>query len=179
MRSISVSVISAATLMMLPQAIPAASPTTQAQYVYGTVKSIPADSAGSLDLTEQTDLKFQFGKSSYRLPYGRIKSFQFSETKAPARSIAHVPLPNLLRSRAKTLDVSFYDAGGSVGSLSFRLTGRNVSSAEWLLKERIRLEKESAQGRAKLPESWWGDRYWKTTRNKSVWPDPAEPAGTR
>jgi hypothetical protein len=155
----------------------------QAQYVYGTVKTIPSNTVGSLDLTDPSDLQFQYGNAKYKLPYRQIKSFRLSAAKAAPRSIAHVPVPQLpFHSHEQILDVSFFEKENSVGTVSFRLTGKNLNAAEWMLSERIRLDKEAAQnaGRPKLPESWWGDKYWKTTRNKPVWPDAnAEVVGTK
>ena len=148
----------------------------RAEYLGGTVKSIPLNTSGALDLTDATDLQFQFGTLAYRLPYEHIRNIGFSEPSAPRRSIAHVPLPHRKTGVGhRTLDLSFRDSGGRLGTMSFRLSGAEVSSLEWLLSERMSAQQKPAESanRTKLPESWWGDRYWKTNRNKAIWPDPA------
>jgi len=156
-----------------------------AEYVYGTVKTIPTNTAGSLDLTDPSELQFQYGDLKYKLPYRQIKSFHFSQAKTAQRTIVHLPVPKLplpFHSHEQMLDVSFFEKDGRVGTVSFRLTGKNLNSAEWMLTERIRVDKQMAQnaGRAKLPESWWGDKYWKTNRNRPGWSDgTAEPVGTK
>jgi hypothetical protein len=155
----------------------------EAQYMYGTVKTIPTNTVGSLDLTDPSALQFQYGNSKYKLEYHQIKSFRFSDVKSEPRTIVHVPVPKLpFHSREQVLDISFYEKEGKVGTVSFRLTGKNLNSAEWMLSERIRLDKVASEnaGRTKLPESWWGDKYWKTNRNKPAWPDAnAEAVGTK
>ena len=130
-------------------------------------------------------MQFQYGDSNYRLPYRNIKSFRLSNAKPEQHTIAHVPVPKLelpFHSHEQVLDISFFEKENSVGTVSFRLTGKNLKAAEWMLSERIRQDKEAAEnaGRPKLPESWWGDKYWKTNRNRPVWPDAAaEPVGTK
>ncbi len=158
----------------------------EAQYLYGTVKTIPTNTVGALDLTDTSELQFQYGDLTYRVPYRNIKSFRLSESKPQARNFAHVPLPNLSlpfhSQKTQILDVSFFDKNGAVGTVSFQLVGKNLASAEWVLGERIRVDKEAAQNasRPKLPESWWGDKYWKTNRNHPIWPDATtEPVGTK
>ena len=172
-------------LLTVAQAGFGATHPNEAQYVYGTVKTIPANTVGSLDLTDPGDLQFQYGNSAYRLAYRNIKSFRLSAAKPQSRALAHLPISKLqlpFRSHEQLLDVSFFDKDGAVGTVSFQLVGKNLASTEFVLGERIRVDKEAAQnaGRPKLPESWWGDKYWKTNRNRPIWPDPTvEPTGTK
>lgn len=155
----------------------------EAQYVYGTVKTIPSNTVGALDLTDPGELQFQYGDLKYRLPYRQIKSFRLYGAKSAPRTIAHLPLPKLpaFHPHEQMLDVSFFEKEGSVGTVSFRLTGKNLVAAEWMLSERIREDKEAAQsaGRTKLTDPWWGDKYWKTTRNRPGWDAPTEAVGTK
>ena len=77
--------------------------------------------------------------------------------------LGHVPV----------LDISYREEKGGVGTISFRLLGKDLASAEWLISQRIEGEKVADQtGRRKLPEAWWGDRNWKTIRNQASWPAP-------
>jgi hypothetical protein len=182
MRSM-IPVLFTAAVLTVAQAGFGAPPPNEAQYMYGTVKTIPTNTVGSLNLTDPSELQFHYGDLTYRLAYGSIKSFRLSGAKSLPRAIAHVPIPKLpFHSREQVLDVSFFEKSGTVGTVSFQLSGKNLSSAEWVLGERIRQNKEAAQnaGRPKLPESWWGDTYWKTNRNRPVWPDgTTEPTGTK
>ncbi len=95
MRSFCLTVLISTTFLCLPEAVLAASVPTQAQYIYGSVKSIPADATGALDLTDAKDLQFQYGSDGYKLPYGKIKSYEFTESKGETRTIGGVPLPKL------------------------------------------------------------------------------------
>ena len=69
--------------------------------------------------------------------------------------------------RDQTLNLSYRTLGSSPGVLSFKLIGKEFANAAWLLKTRTEAAQEQALdgNRAMLPESWWGDRYWKTPRN--------------
>lgn len=183
MRSFCLTVLISTTFLCLPEAVLAASVPTQAQYIYGSVKSIPADATGALDLTDAKDLQFQYGSDGYKLPYGKIKSYEFTESKGETRTIGGVPLPKLpFLGRQEILNLSFYGEQGGINTMSFRVTARNLSTIEWVLSQRVEAERRAAESasRTKLPEAWWGDKWWKTNRNKPVWPDAAaEPAGTK
>ncbi len=146
--------------------------TNDAEYLGGTVKSIQPKTAGALDLDDSSDLQFKFATSTYRLPYSQIRSFHFSEASKPRPRLGLVPLPKLpFKSREQVLDLSFKDGGGDLGTVSFRLTGNHRSSTEWILSQRIEKDKKAGEHaeQMKHPEAWWGDKYWKTSRNKAVW----------
>lgn len=158
----------------------AASASKEAEYLGGSVKSIRVNTVGSLDLDDLEDLQFKSNGATMRVPYARIKTVNFDHAQSQTRKVAHVPLPKLpLFRRDQRMDLSFRDENGRIGTMSFRLTGKALSSAEFILSERMDSSPKSRQNaaRTKLPEAWWGDKYWKTTRNKGAWPDP-EPAGT-
>lgn len=172
------------TASILVQTGSAASGPTEAQYIYGTEKAIPPDTVGSLDVTDPAKLQFQYGRDlGFKLPYSKIKNYEFSKTKGAGRSIAHVPIPKVpFLNRQEVLNLSYFTEQGGVNTASFRLSGKDLSSLQWTLSQRVEAGKKSAESasRTKLPESWWGDRYWRTTRNKAAWPEPpAEAVGTK
>jgi hypothetical protein len=148
--------------------------TTEAEYLGGTVKTIPEKTAGSLDLTSPSDLRFLYGKSEFKIPYGKIKDFQLSGSRVGHYHLGQVPLPNVpWRSREHFLDLSFRNDNNSISTISFRVEGKGLESTVWILKQRIEKEKQESKvtGRTKLADSWWGDDIWKTNRNKPTWPD--------
>ena len=163
-----------ATAVILCPAAWSASRSNDAEYLGGTVTSIQPKTAGTLDLDDSTDLQFKFATFTYRLPYGNIRRFHFSESSKPRPKLGLVPLPRPpFRNREQVLDLSFKDLSGGLGTVSFRLTGNNRSSAEWKLSQRIEEDKKTGEHAEKMkhPDSWWGDKYWKTNRNKAAWPD--------
>lgn len=150
-------------------------PAPKADYLGGTVRSIPAHTVGDLDLSDSKDLQFKFGTLAYRLPYERIRNVDFSEPSGRSRALAHVRLPRRHAQGVRMLDLSFRENTGGLGRMSFRLSGGALASVQSQLSERIDAHKQpgEAGSRTKLPESWWGDQFWKTNRNKSAWADLA------
>ena len=130
---------------------------SEAEYLGGSIKSIPKNMTGDLDLTDPANLTFVYYKGVFRLPFENIKSFEI----APAKS--RIPL----RHRSGVLNLSFRTDDHANEVISFKLTGKDVATTEWTLKSHIQEPgtANTATSRTRLPESWWGDRYWRTTRN--------------
>jgi len=154
--------ISAIALAMLPAAILRASDTVE--YVGGTVKSIPMNSIGFLNLDDTKVLKFTFGQAMYKLPYDQITGTEVtkSETK---HVLKRFPVPTFGRKK-ETLTISYKDPAGETGKLSFEVNSRLASS----IQDTIAEQKAAPLAEAANPSNdWWGDRYWKTNSNKSAW----------
>lgn len=141
---------------------------------------------GKLDLTDTANLVFTYGKGVYRLPFERIRNFEITPAKAAQHRsgvMGHMPIARLPWSqRAELLNLSFRGEDQVSEVISFKLTGKDAATTEWMLNSRIEQPRASTNtdGRGKLPEAWWGDRYWRTTRNltqRSV--ADVEPAGTK
>lgn len=152
---------------------------SEAEYLGGTVKSIPRSMTGRLDLTDPADLLFIYGKGVYRLPFESIGSFELT----PAKSLRRLPMARLPWSpRSEVLDLSFQGEDHATQVISFKLTGKDLPNTEWALKSRIQepTQTDTSSGRIRLPESWWGDQFWRTTRNMTQRsPANSEPAGTK
>jgi hypothetical protein len=153
--------ISTIALAILPVAILRASDSVE--YVGGTVKSIPLNSVGILDLDDTKVMKYNYGSSIYKLPYAQITGTEI------AKSETHhmFKLPTFGRKK-ETLTISYKDAAGVTGKLSFELAGRLATSVQNSIAELKALPEAEAQAAADASE-WWGDKYWKTLRNKSNW----------
>lgn len=159
-------VISTIVFAMLPPALLRASDTVQ--YVGGTVKSIPIDSIGTLNLDGTKELRFDYGESNYKLPYEQITGTEI--TKSETRHIlGKIPVPSsLIPGRKKeTLSISYKDAAGVPGTLNFELPAREASAvSEIIATKKTAPPQTAAQNQ---PDEWWGDRYWKTLRNQATW----------
>lgn len=157
----------------------------EAAYLGGTVKSIPAETTGTLDLSDPNDLIFSYPKGIYRLPFEQIKSFQWERAKPEGkRLLGHVPVPRLPHlpwgKDEDVLNLSFRAHENSTGVLSFRVSGKDRPATGWALESRIEEPKSAPRTTGvRLTQSWWGDRYWKTNRNAAAWPaSESETAGT-
>jgi hypothetical protein len=147
-----------------PAAVYAA--TDAVQYVGGTVKSIPVNTAGSFNFDDAKEFRFSYNGSVYRLPYEQITGTDIE--KADIRRVWHVfPAVSPIAShRMQTLVVNYTDAAGATGTLNFELMSYKAVDAQ----ETIAAKKNPASAKgAELAGDWWGDRYWKTNRNKALW----------
>ncbi len=174
--------ISTIALAVIPQAALLAADTVE--YLGGTVKSIPANSTGSLNLGDPKELRFNYGASVYKLPYGQITNTQIIETEG-RHLFGRIPLPTLRGRRKDTLAISYKDPAGASGTLNFELYASQAEEA----RETIAEKKSAVQTAGpNQPDEWWGDKYWKTNRNKATWeagaatavqPGTPAPVGTK
>jgi len=157
--------------------------TDMVQYVGGTVKSIPKNATGSLSLNDGRELRFNYGQSVYKLPYNQITSTDIIESEG--RHLFHrIPVPSFGRSR-ETLVINYKDATGQTGKLDFELSSRQAAD----VRETIAAVNAAQNNTDPQSGEWWGDKYWKTNRNKASWeagtvtasqtpaPAPAPPPG--
>ena len=155
--------ISTIALAILPTAVLRASDT--AEYVGGTVKSIPMNSIGFLNLEDAKVMKFAYGQAIYKLPYDQITGTEVAKGEA-RHVLKKFPVPSLFGKNKETLTISYKDAAGVTGKLSFEVTARLAASVQ----ESITEQKALPLAEATIdPNEWWGDKYWKTNRNKAAW----------
>lgn len=158
--------ISAAVFLMAPPAALQAASNT-AEFVGGTVKSIPVNSTGSLSFGDAKELQFNYGKAVYKLSYEQITGTEVlrGETRHVLKKI---PVPSLLPGHKKeTLSISYKDPSGATGVVNFELTAKQANWANEAIASRT--AKPGSQAAANQSQEWWGDRYWKTNRNKAAW----------
>ena len=133
-------------------------------YVGGTVKSIPADASGSFDFDDTRELKFLFHGGFYSVPYEMITGTELTKDDSSHHILRKIPAPSFGHKK-ETLTISFKDANGSKGSLSFAVSLSQGNVAV----DTIAAKKAFAEATSIPSNDWWGDRYWKTNRNKSEW----------
>lgn len=141
--------------------------TDTVQYVGGTVKSIPVNTEGSFNFDDAKEFRFSYEGSVYRLPYEQITGTNIE--KADVRRVWHVfpAMSPIASHRHQTLVINYTDAAGATGSVNFELMQYKAVEAQ----ETIAAKKNpvSAASASDPAGEWWGDRYWKTKRNKAVW----------
>lgn len=151
-------------LAILPIAVLRAADT--AEYLGGTVKSIPMNSTGFLNLDDTKVLKFNYGQAVYKLPYDQITGTEV--TKGDTRHVLKkLPVPSLFGKKIETLTISYKDTAGVTGKLSFEVAARLAASVQAGIAEVKALP--DAATVANESKEWWGDKYWKTLSNKSTW----------
>jgi hypothetical protein len=152
-----------------PAVIRAASETVQ--YVGGTVKSIPVNSAGTFDFEDAKEFHFTYKGSVYKLPYDQITGTNIE--KADVRRVMHVfpAMSPIASHRKQTLVINYTDAAGVTGTLNFELAAyRAMDAQETLAAKRSPISHAAAAAAsASKSNAWWGDDVWKTKRNQGAW----------
>ena len=145
-----------------PAVLHAASDTVQ--YVGGTVKSIPVNSAGSFNFDDAKELRFHYNGVVYRLPYDQITSTDIE--KADVKHVMRViPAQSLMFThRKRTLVINYTDPSGATGTLNFELAAYRAADAQETIAA-----KKTPPPAGVVEAAWWGDKIWKTPRNKAAW----------
>ena len=137
------------------------------QYVGGTVKSIPVNSTGTFNCDDAKEFRFVYNGTAYQLPYDQIISTNIE--RAEMRRVMHVfPAVSPVASRRKqVLVINYKESSGALGSVNFELAAYKAADAqETIAAKRSPISPAAA---AAASNKWWGDTYWKTTRNKPQW----------
>jgi hypothetical protein len=145
-----------------PAVVRGASPAVQ--YVGGTVKSIPVNSAGTFNFEDAKEFRFDYMGSVYKLPYDQITSTNIE--KADIRRVWHVfpAMSPIASHRMQTLVINYTDSTGATGALNFELMEyRAVDAQETIAAKRSPVAANPANA------EWWGDKLWKTKRNEAMW----------
>ena len=162
--------ISTLVFAAVPPAILTASDTIQ--YVGGTVKSIPVNSAGTFSFEDAKEFRFNYNGSVFALPYDKISSSSIE--KAEVRRVFHIfpAMSPIADHRKQTLVINYTDATGAPGTVDFELAAYRAVDAQ----ETIAAKKSPISPAAVVAASneWWGNTVWKTKRNQAVWNAQAE-----
>lgn len=151
-----------------------------AAYVEGTVAAIPGNTPGTLELARSTGLRFQYGDSVYQIPADRVTGFHLgrkhhgvkSQVTAGVVKMGHTMLPMLFRNSKRYLRVDFQPKGStSTQHVVFQVSKEVASAARpaleaWTAKN---LAVSTAGPVLSAEDTWWGNRYWKTKRNRHLW----------
>jgi hypothetical protein len=142
----------------------------KASYVTGTVADIPRNAQGTLDLDDSDQLHFKYGETSFKLPYTRITGFEF-ENKAvreldPGFGRAKV-WALLAKKKSEVLTVMFQDEQDRKGVLVLELPKGTAELATPVLAARTGKAQGIQPGSEE--DAWWGNRYWRTNRNRHLW----------
>ena len=151
---------------LIPTALLLGASEKKVEYVGGTVQSIPANAVGSLNFEDPRDLQFTYSGSVYKLPYEQITNTDIS--RAELRRVHRIPVPSILPNRWKdTLTISYKDSTGTAGTVKFVLPVAEATEARQMIADRKAPPGETSA--TAQDNQWWGDKYWKTNRNKTTW----------
>jgi hypothetical protein len=136
------------------------------QYVGGTVKSIPVNSSGTFNFDDAKEFRFTYNGAVYRLPYDQITNTDIE--KADIRRVLHVfPVVSPIASRRRqTLVINYMDPAGATGALNFELMAYKAEDAQQTI---LAKKTPGPVADPTATNAWWGDKFWKTNRNKAEW----------
>jgi hypothetical protein len=152
------------------------------EYVGGTAKAIPENSTGSFNFDDAKEMRFNYGGSVFAVPYEQITGTEITKPELH-HILRKIPVPSFSRYPRETLTITYKDAAGSTGKLNFDLTSIQANHT----CDSIAYKKAAIAADAEARSSdWWGDKYWKTSRNKGTWEaqsaqtsQPAQGAATK
>ena len=165
-----VAVLTTAVVFVLPPSQARADDSIEAQFLGGTIKTIPADSFGTLNLKDTNELRFQYGASVFRLPYSQITETEVTEPNNKGHWLVHLPG----RKHFDTLVIVYHDANGAENTLNFQVNSRLADVADSAIATR----RHSAEAATADPNGFWGDKVWKTARNRPLWEPQPKTAST-
>jgi hypothetical protein len=155
-------VMLAGVVLIMPPGISAGT-AKNAEFVSGSEKSIPANTLGSLDVDSSTELRFHYGQALFALPYQKITGTEVVEPNG--RHLWKMKVPPIGKS-SRFLTITYKD-GETSRMMTFKAPTTQVSNLVSVIDER-----RKPKDLAKSADDWWGDKVWRTTRNKSKWPNP-------
>jgi len=147
----------------------------RASYIEGTQKGIAPHTAGTLSMQDNKVMAFQYGKGSLSIPYANITNTEIGPGRGkdagPAYKVWNVHKRFADKTRYLTIH---YTENGLKNKLVFEVADRaatlTVSQIEIAQGKRV----GSVAAASTNEELWWGDKYWKTSRNNEKWNRSAE-----
>jgi len=143
----------------------AASMIEPATYVTGNIAGVSANAAGSLNLSSDLAMVFRAGKATVQVPYAGISKTELGAAKSEASKAPLYKIwKKMIPSKTESLTVAFKNEAG----VEQKMTLQMADSAASATMDLIETHRSLANSKAK-PGLWWGDEYWKTTRNAAQW----------
>lgn len=153
-------------------------------YVSGNVSSLKPNTGGTLVFTDKDSMMFRSGSAEVKVPYASILRAELGETQTrshdePAYKIWTLP-GRLLKTETQLLTVEFKSGLGENQTMTLQLAKFVAPGVLNTIKEHTgdqiaSITKPVGKNAAGTPatsddkSAWWGDGYWKTTRNQDSW----------
>ena len=143
-------------------------------YVEGTLEGVIPNSGGSLSLEDAQALELKTGLAIIAVPYASITSADLGAIRKHSESEPLYKVWSLHKRiigkpDTQLLKLEFKNPEGEQKSITVEM----AKSAAPAVIEAIQQRK--AAGNSNVARgNWWGDRYWKTTRNTAAIQTPAK-----
>jgi hypothetical protein len=158
----------------------AGEPWSEATYLDGTIKDIPLNTSGKLNLTDPSALHFEYGGMDYAIPAGRIVGYRWDreviggfgeQVSEGVSKVGRAVLPMFFKD-GKFLTVRFRNADDTATEIVVFSVPKELEPAAdplfatWVKKN---LAVPAAAAAINEHDTWWGNRYWRTNRNRHLW----------
>ena len=181
-----------ALLAVFSMAAFAASHSETTTYVDGNVKGVSPNTGGTLVLSDEKTMVFRTGLANVEVPYEGISKVELGAVKETSHDVPlykvwqlHKRFSGGNKTETQLLIVGFKNGDGEEQSMTLELAEGAMKGVVSTLEQRTGKsfgpEKQAAKtapakgaSQAKNApknsnDAWWGDDYWKTTRNTDKW----------
>lgn len=153
------------TLTLLAGGLLAAADTATVTYIDGNVADLSPNTGATLNLKNPQSLELRTPLHSVQVPYGQISKAELGSvqvhTSEPEPLYKVWALPKrLIKSETRQVTVAFTNASGQDQTMTLELSSAAAEGVVATIEQR---------NRKVANNSWWGDGYWKTTRNRDQW----------
>ena len=153
------------TLTILAGGLLAAADSQTVTYIGGNVADFAPNTGASLYLNNPQSMELRTPLHSVEVPYGQISKAELgainSQSPEPEKFYKVWALPKrMMKTQTQQMTVAFTNANGQDQTMTIEVS-KPVAAG---LLAKI----QSHSGKV-ADNSWWGDSYWKTTRNKDQW----------
>ena len=172
----------------------AASRSETTTYVDGNVKGVSPNTGGTLVLSDEKAMFFRTGLANVEVPYEGISKVELGAVKETSHDVPlykvwalHKRFTGGNKTETQLLIVGYKNEEGEEQSMTLELAQPAMKGVVSTLEERTGKsfapeQKDTASAKpakraASKPanqaktssDAWWGDDYWKTTRNSDKW----------
>jgi len=153
------------TITILAGGIMFAADSAPVTYIDGNIADLTPNSGATLYMNNQQSMELETPLHKVKIPYSQISNTEMGKllTHAPAPEPLYKVwmLPKrLVKPESRQMTVAFTTENGQSQTMTIELSR---TAAEEVLATIERHSPKVANN------DWWGDNYWKTTRNRDTW----------
>jgi hypothetical protein len=145
-------------------------------YVDGDVASLKPNTGGTLVFTDSNSMTFRTGTAEVAVPYASIQRAELGATQTHKTEFPRMGplalLNQIHRTETQLLTVEFKSGLGEPQTMTLKLAKPAASTVMATIEEHTAKSvtaRKPATETAAAKEEWWGDSYWKTSRNQDSW----------
>lgn len=155
-------------------------------YIDGNLPGVAVNTGGTLLFSDEASMTFRTGLANIVIPYAGVTKAELGAVKETSHDIPLYKVWALRKrfgpkTRTQLLIVDFKNEENADKTMTLELSPTAASEVLETLQSRgpKTLVVSNASGKTEASakskgasDSWWGDEYWKTTRNSDKWNKP-------